>query len=117
MDAFINLPEQQPVPDYLPEQQPSDPLKKFVFNSLEFKYLQSIGTCTGPILYPPNTKMKSFSGNIVFLLSNFVPSDNTSITPECFFTLGKVGCPNQSSICMAMHVLGKCMRRYQNFCK
>jgi hypothetical protein len=103
------------VSDNCPDEQPSDPLKKFVANSPKFKALESIGTSTGRILYPPNTRMIDFSGNIVLLLSNFVPSDNKSISPECFFTLGKEGCPNQSSILMPMRVLGKCMHRYQNF--
>ena len=98
-----------------PDEQPSDPLKKFVANSPKFKALESIGTSTGRILYPPNTWMKSFSGNIVILVSNFVPTDDKSISPECFFTLGKEGRPNQMSILMPMRVLGKCMRRYQNF--
>jgi hypothetical protein len=99
-----------------PYDQPSDPLKKFVANSPKFKALESIGTSTGRILYPPNTRMKDFSGNIVLLLSsNFVPSDDKSISSECFFTLEKQGRPNQSSILMPMRVLGKCMRRYQNF--
>jgi hypothetical protein len=56
--------------------------------------------------------MKDFSGNIVLLLSNFVP---TADSPECFFTLGKEGLPNQSSILMPMCILGKCMRQYRNF--
>ena len=98
-----------------PEEQPSDPLKKFVDESPEFKALESIGTSTGRILYPPNTRMKDFSGNIVLLLSNFVPIDGVSISPECFFTLGKNGHPNQSSLIMPMRVLGKCMRQYQIF--
>jgi hypothetical protein len=98
-----------------PDEQPSDPLKKFVDESPEFKELESIGTSTGRILYPPNTRMKDFYGNIVLLLSNFVPTDDKSISPECFFTLGKEGRPNQMSILMPMRVLGKCMRRYQNF--
>ena len=58
--------------------------------------------------------MKDFSGNIIILLSNFVPTDDPSISPECFFTLGKEGRPNQISILMPMPVLGKCMHRYQN---
>ena len=59
--------------------------------------------------------MKDFSGNIIILLSNFVPTDDPSISPECFFTLGKEGRPNQMSILMPMCVLGKCMRRYKIF--
>jgi hypothetical protein len=100
-----------------PDDQPSDLLKKFVANSPEFKALESIGTSTGRTLYlyPPNTKMKDFSGNIVLLLSNFFPTDDPSISPECFFTLGKEGRPNQASILMPMRVLGKCMRWYQIF--
>jgi hypothetical protein len=98
-----------------PDDQPSDPLKKFVDDSPKFKALESIGTSTDRILYPPNKRMKSFSGNIVILVSNFVPTDDKSISPECFFTLGKEGRPNQRSILMPMRVLGKCMRRYQNF--
>jgi hypothetical protein len=98
-----------------PDEQSSDPLKKFVDESPEFKELESIGTSTGRILYPPNTRMKDFSGNILLLLSNFVPIDDKSIFPKCFFTLGKEGRPNQTSILMPMRVLGKCMCRYQNF--
>ena len=74
-----------------------------------------LGTSTGRILYPPNTRMKDFSGNIVLLLSNFVPTDDPSISPECFFILEKEGRPNQTSVLMPMRVLGKCMRRYQIF--
>jgi hypothetical protein len=59
--------------------------------------------------------MKDFTGNSVLLFSNFVQTDDPSISPECFFTLGKEGRPNQTSILMPMRVLGKCMRRYQNF--
>ena len=44
-----------------PDEQPSDPLKKFVDESPEFKELESIGTSTGRILYQPNTRMKDFS--------------------------------------------------------
>jgi hypothetical protein len=98
-----------------PDDQPSDPLKKFVANSPEFKALESIGTSTGRILYPPNTRMKDFSGNIVLLLSNFIPDDDKFISPECFFTPGKNGRPNQCSLLMPMRVLGKCMRRYKIF--
>ena len=54
-------------------------------------------------------------GNIIVLLSNFIPSYNKSIILECFFTIGKEGRPNQSSILLPMRILGNCMRRYQNF--
>jgi hypothetical protein len=97
-----------------PDDQPSDPLKKFVDESPEFKALESLGTSTGQIFYPPNTRMKDFSGNIVLLLSNFVPTDDPSISPECFFTLGKEARPNETFILMQMRILGKCMHRYQN---
>jgi hypothetical protein len=55
------------VSDNCPDEQPSDPLKTFVARSPELNALECIGTSTGPILYPPNTRMKDFSGNIVKL--------------------------------------------------
>ena len=97
------------VSDNCPDEQPSNPLKKFVAKSPEFKALESIGSSTGRILYQPNTRMKVFSGtNIVLLLSDFVPTDYKYISPECFFTPGPAGRPSQSSILIPMRVLGKC---------
>ena len=47
-------------------------------------------------LYPPNSRMSDFKGRILIFVHNFVPTDDVSITPECFFTLGESGKPNQS---------------------
>jgi hypothetical protein len=75
-----------------PTQQSYDPLKQFVDDSTEFiDFLKHI--VAAPTLYPPNTRMKDFSGRIILCLSNFVPSDDESISPECVFTLGKGGIP------------------------
>jgi len=46
-------------------------------------------------LYPPNSRMSDFRRQILIFVQNFVPTDDKSITPECFFTLGKSGKPNQ----------------------
>jgi hypothetical protein len=46
-------------------------------------------------LYPPNSRMSDFRRRILIFVQNFVPTDDKSITPECFFTLGKSGKPNQ----------------------
>ena len=56
--------------------------------------------------------MLDFKSRILILVYNFVSTDNVSITPECFFTLGKSGKPNQSSWSMPFRVLEKCMHRY-----
>ena len=63
-------------------------------------------------LYPSNSRMSDFRRQILIFVHNFVPTDDISITPECFFTHGESGKPNQSSWIMPFHVLGKCMRRY-----
>ena len=63
-------------------------------------------------LYPPNSRMSDFKGRILIFVHNFVPTDDVSITPESFFTLGKSGKPNQTSWLMPFRVLGKCMHRY-----
>jgi hypothetical protein len=63
-------------------------------------------------LYPPNSRISDFRRRILIFVHNFVPTDDISITPECFFTLGKSGKPNQSSWIMPFRVLGKCMRCY-----
>ena len=63
-------------------------------------------------LYPPNSKMSDFRRQLIIFVHNVIPTDDVSITPECFFTLGKSGKPNQSSWMMPFRVLGKCMRRY-----
>ena len=64
------------------------------------------------ILYVPNSRMSDFKRRILIFVHNFVPTDNVSITPECLFTLRKLGKPNQSSWIMPFRVLGKCMLRY-----
>jgi hypothetical protein len=56
--------------------------------------------------------MTDFRRRILIFVHNFVPTDDVSITPECFFTLGESGKPNQASWIMPFRVLGKCMRRY-----
>ena len=63
-------------------------------------------------LYPPNSRMSDFRRRILIFVHNFVPTDDKSITPECFFTLGKSGKPNQASWLMLFRVLGKCMHHY-----
>ena len=62
-------------------------------------------------LYPPNSRMSDFRRQILIFVHNFVPTDDLSITPESFFTLGKSGKPNQSSWILPFRVLGKCLRR------
>jgi hypothetical protein len=56
--------------------------------------------------------MSDFRRRILIFVHNFVPTDNKSITPECFFTLGKLGKPNQASWLMLFRVLRKCMHHY-----
>ena len=46
-------------------------------------------------LYPPNSRMSDFMRQILIFIHNFVPTDDILITPECFYTLGKSGKPNQ----------------------
>ncbi len=48
-------------------------------------------------LYPPNTEMTDFSEWFIIFVQNLVPSNNETITQDYFFTLGKMGRPNQSS--------------------
>jgi hypothetical protein len=82
----------------------------FVRSDVSFGILRGLND--NPPLYPPNSRMSDFRRRILIFVHNFVPADDTSITPECFFTLGKSGKPNQSSWIMPFRVLGKCMRRY-----
>jgi hypothetical protein len=56
--------------------------------------------------------MSDFRRRILIFVHKFVPTDDKSITPECFFTLGKSGKPNQAFWLMPFRVLGKCMHRY-----
>ena len=93
-----------------PDEQPSDPLKKFMDESLVFDNLQRIDSVCP--LYYPNTRMKDFSGKSIILCQNFVPTDDPSITQQCVYTLGKNGHLNQRSICRPMRILGQCVRRY-----
>ena len=82
-----------------PDEQPSDPLKKFVDESLVVDNLQHIDSVCP--LYHPNTRMNDFSGKSIILCQNFVSTDDPSITQQCFYTLGKNGNgrPNQRSMC------------------
>ena len=50
---------------------------------------------------------------MLIFVHSFVPTDDVLITPECFFTLGKLGKSNQSSGSMSFRVLGKCMHHYK----
>ena len=60
-------------------------------------------------LYLPNSKLSDFRRQIIIFDHNFVPTDNVSITPECFFTLGKSGKPNQSVwICRSVSLENVC---------
>ena len=47
----------------------------------------------GYAIYPPNTKMNNFNRRIIIFVHNFVPSNDESILPSCFFTLNKRGNP------------------------
>ena len=69
-------------------------------------------TMEGGTLYPPNTKMSDFKRQMIIFVQNFVPSNDESISPNWFFTLGKMGKPNQVSWMMPFLVLGKCTWRY-----
>jgi hypothetical protein len=85
-------------------------LAEFVRSDVSFDILRGLNE--NRTLYPPNSRMSDFKGRILIFVHNFVPTDDVSITHECFFTLGKLGKPNQSSWIMPFHVLGKCMHRY-----
>ena len=66
----------------------------------------------GGNIYPSNTKMSDFKRQMILFVHNFVPSNDESISPNWFFTLGKMGKPNQVSWMMPFLVLGKCTWRY-----
>ena len=85
-------------------------LAEFVRSDKSFGILR--GLSVNQTLYPPNSRMSDFKGRILIFVHNFVPTDDVSITPESFFTLGKSGKPNQTSWLMPFRVLGKCMHRY-----
>jgi hypothetical protein len=85
-------------------------LAEFVRSDVSFGLLRGLNE--NRTLYPPNSRMSDFKRQILIFIHNFVPTDDVSITPKCFFTLGKLGKPNQSSWLMPFHVLGKCMHRY-----
>ena len=77
-----------------------------------FGFLRGLNLNKSRTLYPPNSRMSVFKRRILIFVHNFIPTDDVSITPECFFTLGKWGKPNQSSWSTPFCVLGKCMHRY-----
>jgi flagellar biosynthesis GTPase FlhF len=85
-------------------------LAEFVRSDVLFGILRGLNE--NRTLYPPNSRMPDFRRRILIFVHKFVPTDDKLITPECFFTLGKSGKPNQYSWIMPFHVLGKCMRRY-----
>ena len=85
-------------------------LAEFVRSDVSFSILRGLNE--NRTLYPPNSRMSDFKGQILIFVHNFVSTDDVSITHECFFTLGKSGKPNQSSWIMPFHVLGKCMCGY-----
>jgi hypothetical protein len=85
-------------------------LAEFVRSDVSFGILRGLNE--NRTLYPPNSRMTDFRRRILIFVHNFVPTDDISITPECFFTLGESGKPNQASWIMPFRVLGKCMRRY-----
>jgi hypothetical protein len=85
-------------------------LAGFVRSDVSFGILRGLNE--NRTLYPPNSRMSDFKRRILMFVHNFVPTDDVSITPECFFTLGKSGKPNQSSWLMPFRVLGKCMHHY-----
>ena len=70
-------------------------LAGFIVSDVSFGILR--GHNENWLLYPPNSKMSDFRRQILIFVHNFVLTDGKSITPECFFTLGKSGKPNQSS--------------------
>jgi hypothetical protein len=85
-------------------------LAEFVRSDVSFGILRGLNE--NQPLYPPNSRMSDFSRQILIFVHNFVPTDDVSISPECFFTLRELGKPNQSSWIMPFRVLGKCMHRY-----
>ena len=85
-------------------------LAGFIRSDVSFGTLRGLNETR--LLYPPNSRMSDFRRQILIFVHNFVPTDDKSITPECFFTLGELGKPNQSSWIMLFHVLGICMCRY-----
>jgi hypothetical protein len=84
-------------------------LAGFVRSDVSFGILRGLNE--NQPLYPPNSRMTDFRRQILIFVHNFVPTDNISITPESFFTLGKSVKPNQSSWILPFRVLGKCLRR------
>ncbi len=84
-----------------------------------------IGGKKGLKLFLPTSRIQfeceSFKDvNVNFLVSNFVPTHDAKNrpTPENYFTLGKKsGRPNQQSLIMPFHALGKTSRRYMSFLK
>jgi hypothetical protein len=87
-------------------------LAEFVRSDASFSILRGLNPYENWTLYPPNSRMSDFKRRIIIFIHNFVPTDDVSITPECFFTLRKSEKPNQSSWLMPFCALGKCMHRY-----
>ena len=85
-------------------------LAEFVRSDVSFSLLRGLNE--NRTLYSPNSRMSDFRRRILIFVHNFVPTDDKSVTPECFFTLGKSGKPNQALWLMPFRVLGKCMHRY-----
>ena len=64
-------------------------LAEFVKSDVSFGILRGLNE--NRPLYPPNSRMSDFRRRILIFVHNFVPTDDVSITPECFFTLGESG--------------------------
>ena len=88
--------------------------QSFIENSEEMYMLKNLheSKTEGRSLYPPNTKMSDFKRCMVIFVHNCASSDDDSFSPNCFFTLGKMGNPNQVLWLFSFHVLGKCTQRY-----
>jgi hypothetical protein len=76
-------------------------LAEFVRSDVLFGILRGLNE--NRTLYPPNSRMPDFRRRILIFVHKFVPTDDKLITPECFFTLGKSGKPNQYSWIMPFH--------------
>jgi hypothetical protein len=64
-------------------------LAEFVKSDVSFGILRGLNE--NRPLYPPNSRMSDFRRRILIFVHNFVPTDDVSITPKCFFTLGESG--------------------------
>ncbi len=59
----------------------------------------------GRTLYAPNTKTSDFKRWTIIFVHKFVSSNDESISPSYFFTLGKMGKPYQTPWVMPFHVI------------